>query len=65
MRFSPPRSVILGTVTAFAAVAAPTAAIAAKAPKALPAKTAIVHVANVERQSCVVTIRDRTRRESS
>src|SRR4051812_37618744 len=55
MRFSPPRSVILGTFTAVAAVAAPTAAVAAKAPKPLPAKTVTVHVANVERQSCVVT----------
>src|SRR3954471_7851392 len=54
MGFSPPRSVILGTVTALAAVAAPAAAVAAKPLTSLPAKSATVRVASVERQSCVV-----------
>ena len=48
MRFSPPRVVILGAVTAFAAVGSDAAA--AKAPKPLPAKSAAVRVA---RRSCV------------
>jgi hypothetical protein len=55
MRFSPPRSVILGAVAAFAAVAAPSAAEAAKGLKPLPAKTAKVRVAHAVRQYCAVT----------